>query len=59
MKNNFKLFVPNPHGKDIGKTLLKKILNDLRISEKDFWKRLIFLTSEASFRKSSPPPFSK
>ena len=33
---NFKISVPNPHGKDIGKNLLSRIIGDLGISEEKF-----------------------
>ncbi len=35
-KNNFKLCIPNPHGKDIGIELLKRIIKDLGISKDEF-----------------------
>lgn len=37
-KGNFKISIPNPHGNDIGKNLLSRIIKDLRISEEDFEK---------------------
>ncbi len=37
-KNGFKLFIPNPHGGDIGKRLVKQIIRDLKISEKGFFE---------------------
>jgi len=37
-KSNFKIFIPNPHGKDIGKDLVKQIIKDLKISEKEFFE---------------------
>ena len=35
-KDDFKIFIPNPHGKDIGKTLLNRIIKELEISDSDF-----------------------
>ncbi len=35
-KGNFKIFIPNPHGKDIGHNLLNRIIDDLGISEDKF-----------------------
>ncbi len=35
-RGNQKIFIPNPHGKDIGVPLLKRIIKQVRISEKDF-----------------------
>jgi len=37
-KGGLKIFVPNPHGKDIGKDLVKQIIKDLKISEKEFFE---------------------
>lgn len=37
-KGNFKISIPNPHGDDIGKNLLSRIIKDLRILEEDFEK---------------------
>lgn len=37
-RDGFKIFVPNPHGKDIGKDLVKQIIKDLKISEKEFFE---------------------
>lgn len=37
-KDDFKIFIPNPHDKDIGKELIKQIIKDLKISEKDFFE---------------------
>jgi len=31
-----KLFIPNPHGADVGPTILNRIIKNLVISEKDF-----------------------
>ena len=36
-KRNFKIFIPNPHGKDIGKILLSRITKELKISINDFF----------------------
>ena len=33
---NFKISIPNPHGKDIGKNLLRRIISDLGVSEEKF-----------------------
>ena len=35
-KDDFKVFIPNPHGKDIGKVLLARIINELKINKNDF-----------------------
>lgn len=35
-KGVFKIFIPNPHGKDIGKILLNQIIKDLKTSKKEF-----------------------
>ncbi|MCK4745371.1 type II toxin-antitoxin system HicA family toxin [Candidatus Parcubacteria bacterium] len=35
-KGNFKIFIPNPHKKDIGKILLSRITKELGISMNDF-----------------------
>ena len=35
-RDGFKLFVPNPHGKDIGPVLLSRIILELKISRKKF-----------------------
>ncbi|MDP3935159.1 MAG: type II toxin-antitoxin system HicA family toxin [Candidatus Giovannonibacteria bacterium] len=37
-KGNFKISIPNPHGNDIGKNLLSRIIKDVSISEEDFEK---------------------
>ena len=31
-----KIFIPNPHGKDIGVPIIKKIINQLKISYQKF-----------------------
>ena len=31
-----KIFIPNPHGKDIGLPIIKKIIGQLRISNQEF-----------------------
>lgn len=31
-----KIFVPNPHGKDIGLPIIKKIIQQLKISSQEF-----------------------
>ena len=33
-----KIFIPNPHGKDIGLPIIKKIIHQLKISNQDFLK---------------------
>ena len=33
-----KIFIPNPHGKDIGLPIIKKIIQQLRISHQEFLK---------------------
>lgn len=35
-KGNFKIFIPNPHRKDIGKVLLSRITKEIGISMNDF-----------------------
>jgi predicted RNA binding protein YcfA (HicA-like mRNA interferase family) len=37
-KDNSKIFIPNPHGKDIGIVLIDKIIKQLGISPEDFIK---------------------
>ncbi len=37
-KKSFKIFIPNPHGKDIGKNLVRQMIHDLGISEKNFFE---------------------
>lgn len=39
LKNRFKLIMPNPHGKDIGKNLLSKILHQANIDRSE-WEKL-------------------
>jgi predicted RNA binding protein YcfA (HicA-like mRNA interferase family) len=34
--NNEKIFIPNPHGKDIGLPIIKKIVRQLKISNQEF-----------------------
>jgi len=31
-----KIFIPNPHGKDIGLPIIKKIIRQLKLSNQDF-----------------------
>lgn len=35
-KGKFKISIPNPHGSDIGKSLLDRIIKDLGVSAEDF-----------------------
>lgn len=35
-RNGEKIFIPNPHGKDIGLPIIKKIIDQLRISNQEF-----------------------
>ena len=35
-RGNEKIFIPNPHGKDIGTPLLKQIIKQLKISKDKF-----------------------
>ena len=35
-RNDEKIFVPNPHGKDIGLPIIKKIVRQLKISNQEF-----------------------
>ena len=36
MNENFKIFVPNPHGKDIGTVLLQRIIKELGVTAQKF-----------------------
>lgn len=36
IKNEEKIFIPNPHGKDIGIPILKRIIQQLGISNQEF-----------------------
>ncbi len=35
-RDNIKIFIPNPHGKDIGLPIIKKIINQLKLSNQEF-----------------------
>ena len=35
-RENQKIFIPNPHGKDIGVPIIKKIINQLKLSNQEF-----------------------
>jgi len=35
-RKGFKIIIPNPHGKDIGSSLLARILRDIEISSEEF-----------------------
>lgn len=35
-RNKEKIFIPNPHNKDIGLPIVKKIINQLKISNQEF-----------------------
>lgn len=35
-RNGEKIFVPNPHGKDIGLPIIKKIIRQLNLSNQEF-----------------------
>lgn len=37
-KDGFKIFIPNPHGGDIGKVLLTRIIKELGTSAEEFMK---------------------
>jgi len=37
-RNGEKIFIPNPHGKDIGLPIIKKIIGQLKISNQEFLK---------------------
>ena len=37
-RRGFKISIPNPHGKDIGSSLLSRILHDIEISSEEFEK---------------------
>ncbi len=36
IRNKEKIFIPNPHGKDIGMPILKRIIQQLGISNQEF-----------------------
>jgi predicted RNA binding protein YcfA (HicA-like mRNA interferase family) len=38
IKGNRKIFIPNPHRKDIGVKILKRIIKDIEIDEEEFIK---------------------
>ena len=38
-RNNEKIFIPNPHGKDIGLPIIRKIINQIGI-DRDKWIKL-------------------
>ena len=38
-RGNEKIFIPNPHGKDIGLPIIRKILNQISI-DRDKWIKL-------------------
>ncbi len=38
-KGNHKIFIPNPHGKDIGRPLIRRIINQIGIDPKD-WEQI-------------------
>lgn len=38
LKNKLKIFIPNPHGKDIGLKIIKRVIVDISISDKDFYE---------------------
>jgi len=35
-RDDEKIFIPNPHGKDIGLPIIKKIIQQLKISNQEF-----------------------
>ena len=35
-RDSIKIFIPNPHGKDIGLPIIKKIINQLKLSNQEF-----------------------
>lgn len=35
-RDSEKIFIPNPHGKDIGVPIIKKIINQLKLSNQEF-----------------------
>lgn len=35
-RGNEKIFIPNPHGKDIGLPIIKNIIHQLKISNQEF-----------------------
>lgn len=39
LRGNLKIFIPNPHGVDIGSNIIKRIIIDMGISE-DAWDGL-------------------
>jgi len=36
-RDDEKIFIPNPHGKDIGLPIIKKIIQQLKISNQEFF----------------------
>lgn len=36
LKSKLKIFIPNPHGKDIGLKIIKRIIVDINIPNKEF-----------------------
>lgn len=36
LRDKLKIFIPNPHGKDIGLKIIKRISVDINISNKEF-----------------------
>ena len=36
LRGKLKIFIPNPHGKDIGLRIMKRIVVDINISDKEF-----------------------
>ena len=36
LRDKLKIFIPNPHGKDIGLKIIKRIIIDINISNKEF-----------------------
>jgi hypothetical protein len=37
-KDSHKIFIPNPHGKDIGIPIIKKIIDQIGITSKEFFE---------------------
>lgn len=36
LRDKLKIFIPNPHGNDIGLKIIKRIIVDINISDKEF-----------------------
>lgn len=36
LRSRLKIFIPNPHGKDIGLKIIKRVIVDINTSDKEF-----------------------